>query len=117
MSDDRKSWWQIVDELPDIIRTDIENGDLNLADDDATAEYAWQWADGSQYVIYTHHAMRLWCESDEVSDYEDEAWDLVGSSKDHSVVAVMSTCVYLALRQAIIEACEEIRNELDDEAE
>lgn len=115
MSEDRPTWWQIVSELPDMIKIDIENGHLDIGDDEAVEVYAHEWADGSEYVIYTHHAMRLWCESNDVSDYEDEAWDLLDPDRTtvHSVSMIMSSCVFLALRQAIIEACEELRNELD----
>lgn len=117
MGEDLKSWSQIVDELPDMIRTDIEHGNLDIGDDEAVQEYAHEWADGSQYAIYTHHAMRLWFANDDVSDYEDEAWELLEPDRTtgHSVSMIMSACVYLALRQAIIEACEELRNELDDD--
>jgi hypothetical protein len=104
---DAPTWAQIVAAIPGQVRDDIAEGSLDPSDDDAVAEYASEWADGSQYVIYHHHAARLFMDGDAVSDFEAEAWD-AGAGAELSVLSIMSTCVYLALSAAVVAAVADV---------
>lgn len=103
------TWREIVDNLPDMIRTDVEHGNLDLSDRDSWDDYAHEWADGSGHVIYTHRAVELWASEPDVYQWEDQVTDLC--SPDDSIGQRISVCVYLALRHAIMSAIEEIASE------
>jgi hypothetical protein len=105
-----KTWREIVAEIPDIVRADIANGAIDITNEDHWVEYANEWADGSQYVIYYHHAIRLWAESTEVQECEPDAWDYM-NGQEPDITKVMSVCVYMALSNRIMEAIQEISDE------
>ena len=104
---DAPTWVQIVAAIPGQVRDDIAEGNLDPSNDDAVADYAAEWADGSAYVIYYHHAARLFMDGDVVSAYEADAWD-AGAGADLSVWPIMSRCVYLALTDAVAAAVADV---------
>jgi hypothetical protein len=108
------TWWNVCQQVREIVAADIESGHLDVTDLDAVDTYATEWADGSEWVIYTHNVMRLWVDSSDVSDYEEHLADY-GPLEDDSIVRRMTLCVFLALRDeietAIREYCEE--NDID----
>ena len=108
---DAPTWAQIVAAIPDQVRDDIANGNLDPLDEDMVEDYASQWADGSEYVIYHHHALRLFADGDAVSDFETDAWD-AWAGDERSVLSIMSTCVYLALSEAVCAAVMDVAAEL-----
>lgn len=102
------SWWQILADLPDMVRSDIENG-ADLSDEDSRDEYCHEFTDGSEHVIYYSNVMRLWCAEQTIRDWEDEARDIAVSD---GVLDVMTACVYLALRDAVANAVSDVVDEL-----
>jgi len=102
-----KSWDEIVREIPEFIKSDMANGTLDLSDRDNWDEYAHEWADSSEYVIYYHHSRRLWAESSHIQEWESEAQEIAGPAIDDLITA----CVYFALRYEIVQAIEQIAGE------
>lgn len=80
------------------------------ASDDDIHDYAHEFADSAEWVIYTAKARALWADSFEISDYED-AYGYNGG--DGSIDDQITTCVYLATRDAVYAAVEDIRNEME----
>ena len=104
-------WDEIVESLPGIIRTDSDTSNLDLEDRDSWDDYAHEWVDGSVYVIFYSNVIELWTDSSNgIADYEDEAWDMVGEGC-RNVLQVMTACVYLALRDAVLSAIEMVAEE------
>jgi hypothetical protein len=100
------NWYEVCRLVREHVASDIEAGHLDLSDDDRLHEYPHEYADGSEWVIYTHHVMRLWCDSSEVSDREEEIADYV--APDDGIVRRMTLCVYLAIRDEVESAIREI---------
>jgi len=70
----------------------VENGE-NLDEWDIGA--AHDFADGSEWVIYTYRARCLWFDSVEVQECEDDALECVDASAD--IDSRIRLCVYCAL--------------------
>ncbi len=105
------TWRQVCEQVREIVADDISSGHLDPSDVDAVDQYAAEWADGSEWVIYYHHVIRLWVDSSEVSDYEEHISDYLSNDGDEGILRRMTLCVFLALRDeietAIREYCEE----------
>lgn len=105
------TWYDVTREISAMVREDYENdGFSDIHNDDDMQEYAHEWADGSQNVIYYHRARELWADSATVQGYESDAWDLMGDEKD--IDKVIALCVYLAMRDEIMSAVQELREEV-----
>lgn len=70
----------------------VENGE-NL--DESQYDAAHDFADGSEWVIYTYRARCLWFDSVEVQGCEDDALECVDASAD--IDSRIRLCVYCAL--------------------
>lgn len=70
----------------------VENGE-NL--DESQYDAAHDFADGSEWVIYTYRARCLWLDSVEVQGCEDDALECVDASAD--IDSRIRLCVYCAL--------------------
>lgn len=113
MSNELANWYDVTRNVREIVRQDYESGNFeDINDTDAMDEYAHEWADGDAVVIYYHHTRALWLDSAIVRGYEDEAREISGDGT--TVDAVITACVYLALRQEIIDAIDELRQEIDE---
>lgn len=107
---DTLTWRKVAAEIESIVRGDVESGEVDLDDEEACYEYAWEWADGSEYVIYTHQSRTLW--ADGLPDgAEDEAADL-GPHEDPD--AWIRVAVFCAMRSRIMEVLDECRDERDE---
>jgi hypothetical protein len=104
------SWYEIVRQIPEFIKSDIENENLDITDSDSWHDYVHEWADGSEYVIYYHNSRRLWADNSEIQAYEDDALQMAGPTIDDLITA----CVYLALCDEIMSAIQEIAGETDE---
>jgi hypothetical protein len=98
----------------------VEEG-LDL-DDLAEYDAAHEWADGSEWVIYTYRAQCLWFDSSEVQDCEADALD--GVRADGDIDQRITLCVFHALAAEYAEkwrelaaAEEEKRDAHDDDEE
>jgi hypothetical protein len=105
------TWRQVCEQVREIVADDISSGHLDPSDVDAVDQYAAEWADGSEWVIYTHHVMRLWVDSSEVSDYEEHISDYLSNDEDEGIIRRMTLCVFLALRDEIETAIAAYRLE------
>lgn len=106
------TWYDVTRSIREMVREDYaNNGFEDINDDDAMQEYADEWAGSAPEVIYYHRARELWADSATVQGYEGEAWDIeVGDSR--SVDAIISACVLFAMRDEIMDAVRELREEL-----
>lgn len=98
------TWREVLADIADGVLTDVSYGNLDLSDPNSWDDYAHEWADGSQYVIYTGQARELWANSPEVQEYEDDA--VAGMLADRGIDGAITACVYLALRTSIMDAIE-----------
>jgi hypothetical protein len=82
----------------------VKQGD----DLDNGAEYdaAHEWADGSEWVIYTYRARCLWFDSAEVQDCEADAID--GVRADGDIDQRITLCVFHALAAEYAEKWREL---------
>ena len=87
---------------------------LTIADDaevlktgNGIYEYAHEYANNSQYVIYYGWQRELWADSADIRSYEDDAID----AGCEGVAAVQQYCVYMAISNAITEALNELLEE------
>lgn len=106
---DLVTWYEVTQNVRAMLRADYLGGHIDLDDDDAMEEYAHEWADADDVVIYYRHNRALWLDSAIVRGYEDET---DGITADGSVDRVIMACVYLALRAEIMNAVEELREEI-----
>lgn len=105
---ERLTWYGVCRSIREIIRTDSDTSNVDLGDPDTWDEYAHEWADGSEWVIYYAKSRELWAESSYVQAWEEEASHLaVGTGIGEQITA----CVYLAVRQEIMDALQEIAEE------
>ena len=79
------------------------------ASDDRICDYAHEFAEGAAWVIYRDQSRALWADSWEISDYEDA----YGYNGDQSIDDNITTCVYLATREAVQQAVQDIRDEME----
>jgi hypothetical protein len=100
---DQPNWYEVCRLVREHVAADIEAGHLDLFDDDQLHEYPHEYADGSEWVLYTHHVMRLW---PAVSDREEDAADFF--APDDDIARRMTLCVYLAIRDEVESAIREI---------
>ena len=114
MSNEIANWYDVAQNVREMVRQDYESGNFeDINDDDAMHEYAHEWADGDAVVIYYRHTRALWLDSAIVRGYEDEAQEITGGVNS-TVDNVITTCVYLALKQEIMDAIDELRQEIDE---
>jgi len=107
------TWYDVTNNVRALLRRDYDSGSIeDLDDNDALADYAHEWAGGDAVVIYYHHSRALWLDSAIVRGFEDEADELGNKSAD--IDAKITACVYLALHAEIMDAIEELRQELAD---
>jgi hypothetical protein len=102
------NWYRVCRDIREIIRTDSDNSNVDLGAPDSWDDYAHEWADGSEWVIYYANSRALWADSAEVQAFEDDArvW-----STDSSIDSQITACVFLAVRQEIMDALQEIAEE------
>lgn len=67
---------------------------------DSGADYAHEYADGCEDVIYTYRARAIWQDSSDVQEYEDDAKEYANTADGFSIDAAITVCVYLAIRDA-----------------
>lgn len=103
---DAPEWRHVLNTIERIVRDDIANGAL---DPDETGDYAHEWADGAEWVIYTWQARTLWAGDSRVQGFEDEASDF---GPFETVDAWITATVYAATYAAIVEAVESVAAEL-----
>jgi hypothetical protein len=99
----------VCEEIRENIRTDSDTSNVDLADPDSWDDYAHEWADGSEWVIYYANSRALWADEEIISGYEDEAKEITASPR--TIDEWITACVYLAVRAEILEACREIAEE------
>ena len=87
----------------------LEMSPVGWVSDDEIADYAHEFADGCEWVIYTAKARALWSDSWEISEYED----VYGHNGGGDIDSQITTCVYLATRDAVQEAIQDIRDEME----
>lgn len=110
MSEDRLTWYAVANEIDDTVRQDVADGTVDLDDEEACDTYAWEYADGTQYVIYTHMSRTLW--ADGLPDWaEDEAKDC-GPYEDPD--GWITAAVFFAIRGTIMQRLDEIRDEREE---
>jgi hypothetical protein len=102
------TWWKVCQDIREMVRVDSDTSNVDLDDPDSWDEYAHEWADGSEWVIYYHNARTLWADSSEVQAWEDDARD---TAADSSIDSQITACVYLAVRAEIMEALREVAEE------
>ena len=78
--------------------------------EDDIENYAREFADGCEWVIYTHQARTLWADSVAVQDYEDMVADYCDTHED--IDRRITLCVYEATYDAVLNAIETIREEM-----
>jgi hypothetical protein len=71
----------------------VENGED--VDDGAEYDAALEWADGSEWVIYTYRARCLWMDSPDVQDAEEDGCQHLDASDD--IDRRITLCVFMAL--------------------
>jgi len=93
-------------------------------DNGAEHDAAHEWADGSEWVIYTYRARCLWFDSAEAQGAETDALDGVDDGAD--IDRRITLCVYHALSDAFAEHWRELAeahadadddDDADDDAE
>jgi hypothetical protein len=89
----------------------IENDEC--LDDGAAYDAAHEWADGSEWVIYTYRARCLWFDSAEAQDAEDEMGDYV-SQECATIDERITWCVYHALADAFAEKWRELAADAEE---
>lgn len=109
------TWREMCDSIEESVRLDVEHGNLDLTDEDWCEQYAHEFADGSEWTIYTNKTHELWWACNEVSDREDEAREYAYDSDGVTIMGLMRSCVYLALRDAVSDAIARVRSESDDD--
>lgn len=76
-------------------------------DDDRLYDYAHEFADSAEWVIYTAKARALWADSWEIAEYEDAyGYNDDGQNIDQQI----TSCVYLATRDAVMQVIQDIRD-------
>ena len=85
---------------------DLDNG----AEHDA----AHEWADGSEWVIYTYRARCLWFDSADVQDAEGHMFDC-GIDASADIDRRITLCVFHALSDAFAEKWRELAEAHADE--
>ena len=108
---DYPTWYEVCELVREHVRADVATGNLDLGNEDHLSEYSHEYADGSEWVIYYHHVMRLWCDSSEVRDREEDIEDYLYSDSAQGILRRMTLCVYLALRDEVESAIREIVSE------
>ena len=99
------TWADTLDTIRYCVAADIEND--YLTHDTDVDEYAEEFADGVEWVVYYSQALALWADSKDVRSYEDEAWDL---GPVHDINTIITRVVYLATRAAV---ADEVQSQLD----
>lgn len=87
----------------------LEFSPVGWASDDEICDYAHEFADSAEWVIYTAKARALWTDSYEIAEYED----VYGHNGGGDIDSQITTCVYLATRDAVHEAVQSIRDEME----
>lgn len=73
MSDLR--WRDVVADVSNMVAVDLADGTIDRDDEDSWDEYAHEWADGSEWVIYYSNSRALFADG-ALDDFEDEARSL-----------------------------------------
>jgi hypothetical protein len=68
--------------------------------EDSGADYAHEYADACEDVIYTYRARAIWADAADVQAYEDDAKEYASSADGFSIDRAITACVYLAIRDA-----------------
>ena len=105
------TWYEVCELVREHVRADVATGNLDLENEDQLSEYPHEYADGSEWVIYYHHVTRLWCNSVDVSDREEDIEDYLYSDDAQGILRRMTLCVYLALRDEVESAIRELVEE------
>jgi len=136
------TWYDMKERILELVRYDVENGELHHPahiskrteviyplgefvmiptlefvpagwDDDYVIEqYAQEFADGCEWVIYTSQARALWADSVAVQDYEGIVSEYCDPHED--IDRRITLCVYEATRDAVLNAIETIREEMGE---
>jgi hypothetical protein len=106
MTDDTKRTWHLAArDAREAALEAIEYGDDRDADD-----MAHEYADGSADTFTYWHALCIYTDSSHVSDYVDDAADIMGDDA-RTPEAIAGACVYLALRDEYRETVEGLRED------
>jgi hypothetical protein len=105
-------WYEIVREIDEIVTADCEDGTLDWRDEDASYEYAHEWADGSQYVIWHAQSREAWLSG--ADEWEDEATDF---GPFDSIQSWITATVYCAMKATILDAVYVYRQDHEDDDE
>lgn len=89
-----QSYWGFIDSVVNEIKEEVKSGDL---DKDDVYDRVHETADGSQYCIYTHYAMKCL----EFSQNEDEYFEQFGNLDAESFSDAMCKMAFYALRADI----------------
>lgn len=114
-TNERPTWRQAERDAREAARDRFAEAVQSDEDLEAGGDYAHEYADGCEDVIYTYRARAIWQDSSEVQEYEDEAQHFASTRDDgFSIDRAITACVYLALVQAFSEAWQECYNAHDD---
>ena len=106
MPDENQSYESVVSEsvscLIDEMREEFESGTTGEALQDCLSERMHEHCDGHAWVIYTHYAKKIVCESKNSGAYMDEFGD-DGGMTDGGEIA-WSRLAFMALHQDILDA-------------
>lgn len=102
------TWHKVKEDIREIIREDSDTSNVDLEDRDSWDDYAHEFADGAEWVIYYSRSRELWADSSDVQAYEDEANEC---GPFDSIDQWITVTVYMAVRAEIMEALQEIADE------
>ena len=109
MTDHDPRWWDAERAAREWADDAVACGDVDLDDEDRWDEYAFETADGCHDVIYTYAYRSIFCSSGFPDWAEDEAKEFDPESPDQW----MQIAVLLAIKQAIVDRFQELRDERD----
>lgn len=105
-TDTTREWVVVGGQYLDLPMLEFIDG--GFIDPEELWEYSHEFADSAEWVIYTAKARALWADSWEISDHEDE----YGYNGDETVDQKITTCVYLATREAVMDSIRTIQKEV-----
>lgn len=95
------SWRDVCESIDVIVADDVASGVLDPTNDDAVDEYAHEWADGCEWVIYYAQSRALWADP-AMPDFDDAADDMCGPGV--GVQDRVTAAVFLAVRDRILSS-------------
>ena len=101
------NWNDTKQHIYECVLDDLLNGMPNLYHMDEIEQYAAEFADGAEWVIYNYKAEALWHDSAEVADLESEVTEWFAA--DATINDRIRMCVYKATEDHILTILRGIR--------